>query len=170
MIELTPISDHAPGVIVSVLSQAYEALLAGGEDIWADSPEDWARVDRETFENPDTIGASTVITCLDGEPIGMVNWDPRGFPEVVVIGHNCIIPAHRGHQYGQEQIAQVLRRLARRGFQKAAVSTVAHPFFAPAQRMYEACGFREIRRRPCESLPPYYSIDYEMTLATESQE
>ena len=170
MIEFTPISAHEPGTIANILTEAYASLVAGGEDIWADSENVWRQADRDAFENPDTIGASLFITCAGGDPIGLVMWDPRGSPAVGVIGHNCVIPARRGHQYGQRQIAEALRRMAERGFKKAAVSTLDHPFFAPAQQMYEACGFREIRRRPCESHPPYNSIDYEMDLSDQFKE
>ena len=30
------------------------------------------------------------VTCVDGEPIGFVTWDPRNRPEYVEIGHNGI--------------------------------------------------------------------------------
>ena len=44
------------------------------------------------------------------------------------------------------QIEEVLRRFRVWGFRKAIVTTGDDPFFQPAQRMYEACGFVEVAR------------------------
>jgi len=46
-------------------------------------------------------------------------------------------------------------------FTKATAATGEHEFFYPAQRMYQACGFREKRRFPGGRDRDYVVIEYE---------
>lgn len=50
------------------------------------------------------------VTCVDGEPIGFVTWDPRNRPEYVEIGHNGIREKYKRQGYGQNKIYRKLRR------------------------------------------------------------
>lgn len=127
-------------------------------------PGDWAAYDRDILQFPATVGACGFVTCLDGEPVGFASWDPREFPAYGVIGHNCILPAFRGNGYGVAQIRRVLDILRGRGFQQARVTTGDHSFFVPAQRMYEACGFRETGRSSADAHSAFDTIDYELHL------
>jgi hypothetical protein len=43
----------------------------------------------------------------------------------------------------------------------ALVTTCDHPFFVPARRMYQACGFHEVRRVPWDRDPGRTIIEYE---------
>jgi hypothetical protein len=43
---------------------------------------------------------------------------------------------------------------------KAVVSTSEHPFFLPARRNYESCGFKESRRFTGGPDPQYNIIEY----------
>ncbi len=161
----TAFAGHEPGTILSLLSHSYAAYLALDPEAARTWPADWATYDWEVFQHTDTVGACGFVTCLDGEPVGFASWDPRGYP-TAVIGHNCILPAFQGHGYGTAQIRRVLELLQARGFRQARVTTGDHPFFLPAQRMYEACGFREVARGhgdPRVSLP---TIGYELWLQT----
>ena len=163
MIAFTTFTRHKPGIVFSLLSQSYAAYLECdplAAEMW---PPDWAAYDRDVFHFPDTVGACGFVTCLDGEPIGFASWDPRFFPEVGIIGHNCILPAFRGHRYGQTQIHRVLAILQERGCIRARVTTGEHPFFAPAQRMYLACGFHEIRCGYGDPHSAFRTIDYEQS-------
>ena len=133
--------------------------------IWNDKLEENLRkADRGAFENPDTIGACTFITCLDGQPIGFASYDPRQGPDLAIIGHNCILPEYQQRGFGRQQITEVLRRLKAKGFHKVVVTTSDHPFFAPAQRMYQSCGFRESRRFKQSQHAPCRTIEYEIEL------
>ncbi len=164
MILFTPFAGHKPGIIVSLLSQSYAAYLALDPQAAGAWPADWAVYDQDVFRFPDTVGACGFVTCLRGQAIGFASWDPRRFPEYGVIGHNCILPAFQGSGYGTAQIHRVLDFLRGRGFRQARVTTGDHPFFGPAQRMYEACGFQEVGRGcrdPRTTLP---MIDYELPL------
>ena len=153
-----PITKHPPGTIFSLLSQSYAP-------IWNDELEETMRhADRETFDNPHTVGACTFITCLDGQPIGMASYDPRPGPELAIIGHNCILPDYQGRAFGRKQIAEILRRLKAQHFARLTITTSDHPFFIPAQKMYQACGFKELRRfhQPPDS--DCQTIEYEFDL------
>ncbi|MCK4850625.1 MAG: GNAT family N-acetyltransferase [Phycisphaerae bacterium] len=152
-----PITKHQPGTIFSLLSRSYAP-------IWNDELEEKMRqADREVFENPQTVGACTFITCLDARPIGMASYDPRPAPELAIIGHTCILPNYQHRGFGRQQIAEILRRLKAQGFAKVTVTTSDHPFFILAQKMYQACGFKELRRfkqtphSECQTIE--YSID-----------
>lgn len=134
------ITNHPAGIIERLLAQSYADLPVNDQEREKYRVH-WQRADRETFENPETVGRCTFITCLNGEPIGMGSFDPRQAPEQGVIGQNCIIPAYRGLGFGRRQIEEILRRLRALGIKTAVVTTGVQDFFLPARRMYEACGF-----------------------------
>ena len=79
---------------------------------------------------------------------------------VAEIGHNCVLPEFQRRGFGKRQVLEVLRRLQEKGVRKACVSTGEDPFFLPAQRMYLACGFREVERRKDGRDPRFGSIFY----------
>lgn len=96
---------------------------------------------------------------------GFGSYDPRGKPEYGVIGHNCILPEFRGKGLGKQQIQEIFRRFQTIGIRTAKVSTNDHPFFVPAQWMYTASGFREVRRIPWDRNPRLSLIEYEKEIA-----
>ena len=160
----TPFARHEEGIVVSLLSQSYAAYLAldpQAAQVW---PGDWAAYDREVFRLHDSVGASGFVASLGAQAIGFASWDPRQFPTDGVIGHNCILPAFQGHGYGTAQIRRVLDLLRAWGFEQAHVTTGDHPFFRPAQRMYEACGFCKVGRANRDPRVALATIDYTLTL------
>lgn len=163
-IAFTPFAQHEPGIVVSLLLRCYAAYLAIDPQAAQAWPADWAAYDHDIFPFPDTVGACGFVTCLDGEPIGFASWDPRAFPDYGVIGHNCILPAFRGNGYGTAQVRRMRETLQARGFKRARVTTGDHPFFIPAQRMYETCGFQEIGRGLCDPRASLGMVDYELLL------
>ena len=58
----------------------------------------------------------------------------------------------------------MLRRFRGLGIRTALVTTTEHPFFLPAQRMYVACGFREVSRLRSDDALPYRLIEYSLEL------
>ncbi|MDY7010512.1 MAG: GNAT family N-acetyltransferase, partial [Planctomycetota bacterium] len=140
-----PITSHKSGVIERLLVESF-AGMAADEVEQEKCRLKWRKADRETFENPETIGRCTFITTLNGKPIGVGSFDPRGAPEVGQIGINCILPAYRGRGFGKQQMEEILRRLTVLEIRKAVVTTGEHSFFEAAQQMYAACGFYETRR------------------------
>ena len=165
----TPFAQHKPGIVVSLLSQSYAAYLALDPQAAQAWPADWAAYDRDVFRRPDTVGACGFVTCLQGQAIGFASWDPRAFPAYGVIGHNCILPAFQGKGYGTAQIRRVLDILRGRGFRQARVTTGDHPFFGPARRMYESCGFLEIGRSSDYPHSAFGTIDYGLSLEAPSR-
>jgi GNAT superfamily N-acetyltransferase len=171
MLGFTPFDQHPRGTIVSLLVESYAGYFEidpGCEDAWRPG---WVEYERQVFDHPDTVGVCGFVTCLreqeacpDERVVGFASLDPRGFPAVGIIGHNCILPAFRGNSYGKAQVSEVLRRLNEKGFRKAAVTTGEHAFFAPAQRMYLACGFCEVRRGFSDLYSRFRTIDYELEL------
>ena len=154
----TLIAEHQAGTIFSLLRQSYSP-------IWDDELEEkMQEFDREVFDNPDTVGACTFISCLDGQPIGMASYDPRPGPELALIGHNCILPDYQQRGFGRQQIAEILGRLRAQHFTRVTVTTSEHPFFIPAQKMYQACGFKELRRFHQSSDSDGQTIEYGLKL------
>ncbi|NIA07679.1 MAG: GNAT family N-acetyltransferase [Actinobacteria bacterium] len=160
MLIFSPVTQHNPGTIFSLLRESYAP-------IWNDKlQENLRKTDRETFENADTIGACTLITCLDDKPIGFACYDPRPGPDLAVIGHNCIIPQYQHQGFGGQQIAEIIRRLQGKGFSRVTVTTSDHPFFVSAQSMYLVCGFRELRRfnetpdSECQTIEYEFDIEF----------
>jgi GNAT superfamily N-acetyltransferase len=146
-----------PGAVYAILTECYAGILD------AALREKIAQFDGEVFNCPDTVGACTLVSSVDEETVGLVSYDPRQGPEVGIIGHNGILPPNRGRGYGTQQIQEVLRLFTSRRFARARVWTSEHPFFAPARRMYERCGFRECDRTPSPEQGPYRIVHYEMS-------
>ncbi len=157
--EFMPITTHQPGVIAALLNANYSELVKA-DSRWKQEQVKWEEYDREVFAHPDTVGACLFLTRLDGRIAGFASWDPRQGPAYAIIGHNCILPEFRGKGLGRQQIQEILRRFCTLGVRMARVSTNDHPFFVPAQRMYVACGFREVRRIPWDQDPDRETIEY----------
>jgi len=148
-IHFKPLNGHPKGVIFNLLEQCYagsEKMLPEYFNEWVG---DWKTYEEAIFHNPDTVGACGFMTYLDNVLIGFASWDPRQFPKGI-IGHNGILPEFRGKGYGQLQINEAINRLNKKDFRKILASTMDHAFFSPAQRMYLACGFEEIKRYAVE--------------------
>jgi GNAT superfamily N-acetyltransferase len=148
-----------------MLAQVYAELLAElpagkAEELLAD----WRRYDAAVHDEVDTVGAAGFLTSVAGEIIGFASWDPRGWPDVGQIGHHCILPGHRRRGYGRRQIEEVMRFFGGNGFRLARVRTDEHHFFIPARRLYEACGFRIVRREPGTLLDECMTVVYELEL------
>jgi len=154
------IQDQKPGIVESLLEQSYAELLASDAKLWEPERVNWKQYDLDVFNEPETIGASIFFSRMNGRLVGFASWDPRQWPRKGIIGHNCVLPEFRGRGFGKEQIREILRQFSEMGFEKAMVLTCDHPFFVPAQRMYEACGFSEIRRWPWERAPGLILIEY----------
>ena len=160
-LSFTSPQNQKPGLIASILECVYAPLLESDPRIWEPERTNWEEYDREIFEYPETVGKSIFLSQLADQIVGFASWDPRQRPRYGIIGHNCILPKFCGRGYGKRQIEEVLRRFAQIGIETARVSTNDYPFFIPAQRMYESCGFREVRRIPWKRDPERRLIEYE---------
>ena len=154
------LSDQRPGSIVKLLRACYAQLLTL-DPRWESEEEKWEEYDRQVFRHPKTIGACIFLTRIERHIVGFGSWDPRQRPECGIVGHNCILPEFRGNGLGTQQIQEILRRFQRLGIKTAKASTNDHSFFIPAQRMYVARGFREVRRIPWIRDPDQTLIEYE---------
>jgi GNAT superfamily N-acetyltransferase len=158
MLKFEPITKHQRGLIAELLSHGFAGVM---DNALQDKIKEF---DKEVFEKPDTVGACVFISTLNGKSVGMASWDPRQWPKVGIIGWNCVLPEHRGNGIGKAQIEEILKRLRILGFEKVFVRTGEHPFFTSAQKMYAACGFKEIKRHPTGDQPGYGTIDYDIEL------
>jgi len=158
--EFTSHVDERPGTIAALLRASYAELL-GLCPAWEPEQAKWEEYDRQVFACPESVGACLFLTRVHGRIAGLGSWDPRQRPEYGIVGHNCILPEFRGKGLGTQQIEEILRRFQMFGIKTAKVSTSDHPFFVPAQRMYMACGFRELRRTPWDLDPAFKMIEYE---------
>ena len=149
-----------------MLAEAYAALLV---DLPAELSEellaDWGSYDAAVHDEPDTVGSAGFLTRLDGAIIGFGSWDPRGWPDVGHIGHNCILPSHQRRGFGRQQVEEILSFFRNKGFHLACVRTDEHPFFIPARQMYVVCGFREVGREPGSLLEDCDTVVYELDLS-----
>ncbi len=164
-VEFTPVCAHKPGTIGTILARSYEPLIAEGRLSRILPSRKWPAFDSEVFENPDTVGRCVFVTRVDGEVVGFASWDSRCGPACGVIGHNCVLPEHRGRGYGKSQIQEVLRRFRSWDFHRAIVTTGDAPFFLSAQRMYLACGFVVVARFPHGPDHTCGTVRYELDLA-----
>ena len=154
--------EREPGVVAWLLNQSYAKLVEAEPELWGPERANWEQSDRAVFDHPDSVGACTFLSWAGVDLVGLFSFDPRPLPEYGVIGHNCILPDFRGRGLGKQQIAEALRLLRDRGAVAARVTTHEHPFFVPAQRMYEACGFREVSRAPWNRDLTQSLIHYEL--------
>jgi GNAT superfamily N-acetyltransferase len=158
MLKFEPVTKYERGLISQL-------LLQGFTDVMDDALKQKIEVyDEEVYDNPDTIGACVFITIEASELVGMASWDPRQWPEMGIIGWNCVLPKHSGNDIGKAQIEEILKRFRNADFEKAFVKTCEHPFFDAAQRMYRQCGFHVSKRHDTGGLAGYGTIDYEMQL------
>ncbi len=169
MLTFEPITDHQPGILDSLLMASYAELLSSGEPFWQSEKARWIEFDKEVFDHPTTVGQCVFLTRFHLELVGFSSFDPRNGPSFGVIGHNCILPNVRRQGFGKHQIRETLRRMELRSIKKVVVSTSAHPFFTPAQRMYLSLGFRESKRYPGPSQLGYEIIEYEFDLCRNTR-
>ncbi len=144
----TPPFEAKPGTIVRLLNESYAELVETEPEVWEAEKANWEKSDKDAYNNPDTIGACTFLTWYGATLVGFFSFDPSSRPAYGVIGHNCILPEYRKQGFGRQQVDEVLLRLKRYGIRQARVSTNDHPFFLPAQRIYVASGFVEVKRVP----------------------
>ena len=157
MLTFDPITAYPKGTLSAQLADAY-SFHPDCKCAWA---RDWQEYDGFMYGNPQIAHTCGFITVLDGKPIGHITWDPRSCPHYVIIGHNCILTAHKGHGYGQAQLQEALRRI--RAYDVPRVKVTTNALFLPAQRNYERAGFVCTGRRPNPDTPfcgDY--IDYEL--------
>ncbi|MGD8561049.1 MAG: GNAT family N-acetyltransferase [Desulfarculaceae bacterium] len=152
------------GTIARVLNQSYAGLVQAEPDLWEPEKKNWEEFDQEVFDSPQTVGACTFLSWCGQDIAGLFSFDPRLRPTYGVIGHNCILPEYRNQGFGKQQIAEILAHFRRLGISQARVSTNDHPFFVPAQRMYTACGFTQIKRLPWDRDPRLNMIHYQKAL------
>jgi GNAT superfamily N-acetyltransferase len=160
-----PLDTGTPGLVVELLAECYEPLLAQlpplkGEQLLAE----WRAYDDAVQSEPDSVGASGFFTVFCDQVIGFGSWDPREWPDRGRVGHNCIRPAYQGHGHGCRQIEEILARFQRGGFRAACVRTDEHVFFAPARRMYARCGFYLAGREPGTLLDDHATLVHEKML------
>lgn len=153
-----PAVECEPGTVHSILTRCYADILDTALQ------NKLSRFDCEVFAAPDTVGACAFISSTEEQVVGFFSYDPRQGPDVGVIGHNGILPQFRRRDYGAEQVLEILRRFTAHHFVRAHVSTSEHPFFLPARRMYEKCGFHVSRTTPATDGSPWRIIHYEKVL------
>lgn len=162
--KFTSPSIQKPGTIATILKTCYADLVSSDPDLWSNEEAGWERFDTDVYEDPDSIGECTFLSWLDEKLIGFASYDPRQWPSIGIIGHNGILPDYQRRGLGKQQIEEILRRFRKMGFKRAKVSTLDHPFFVPAQKMYLSCGFCVKRWIPWEGGHKYRLIEYEMDL------
>ncbi|MBQ0000423.1 MAG: GNAT family N-acetyltransferase [Clostridiales bacterium] len=118
-----------------ILQDAY-SFDERNKAIWDDN---WRESDDFFYHNPEIAGKYSLVTCLDGEPIGFVTWDPRNRPEYVEIGHNGIREKYKGNGYGHMQLEEAINRIRQYpGLKRIIVCTNAN---LVAPKNYESVGF-----------------------------
>ena len=160
----TALAGQQPGSIARLLKQSYAGLVSSDPVLWEPEARAWEQYDQEVFQHPDTVGACLFFSRHNDAVVGFASWDPRQAPRQGIMGHNCILPECRGQGFGKRQLEEVVRRFVSLGIQTARATSNDHPFFAPARRMYLACGFGEVGRVPWGRDPDLMLIEYEKEL------
>jgi len=132
------VSDFKRGIQYDILVDAYSF----DKKYYEEGHLRWRENDDFFFDNPHIADMCSVITTLNDEAIGFVNWDPRNFPEYAIIGDNCIISIHNGKGYGKLQLQEAIRRITEQGVKTLFVST--NNDLVPAQKNYESVGFKRL--------------------------
>jgi GNAT superfamily N-acetyltransferase len=140
--------DQCPrGTLAEMLIQSYAPLL---REVSSQTETElrcsWQEFDREVHEAAETVGRCGFLTLADGELVGFGSWDPRGWPELGRVGHNCVQPAFQRRGYGQRQVEEIVERFRVQGFATAEARTGGQDFFEPARRTYVRCGFKIVGR------------------------
>ena len=160
MIEFKKFTDFPRGTLYDILADAY-SYDKRNRQIWE---ENWKETDDFFYDNPEIADKYSLVTCLDGEPIGFVTWDPRHRPDYVEIGHNGIREQYKRRGYGHLQLEEALRRIrAYEGLKRIIVCTNSN-LIAP--RNYESVGFVLYDRKPNEAESAYTGdyLYYEIVL------
>ena len=135
MIEFRKISDFPKGTLYDILIDAY-SFDERNRQIW---DKNWKETDDFFYSHPEIADEYGLVTCLDGEAIGFVTWDPRHRPDYVEIGHNGIRGKYKGRRYGRLQLLEALRRIMEyEGLKRIIVCTNSN-LIAP--KNYESVGF-----------------------------
>jgi GNAT superfamily N-acetyltransferase len=152
------LNESYDDLLVELPSEKREELLT-----------DWASYDDAVHDEPDSVGSAGFLSLIAEEAIGFASWDPRGWPEVGHIGHHCIRPGFQRRGHGTGQVERVLEIFRACGFRMASVHTDEHAFFAPARRIYQACGFRHVGQAPGTLLAGSMTMVYELELDVSSK-
>ncbi len=154
-------NEFERGILYRLLFESYSELLKFKSSCEEEFKSSWKIEDDNAFNYPDSIGKCVLVSVLDNEPVGFVSWDPREIPEVGIIGQNCIVPLHRGKGYGKQQIQKIIEIFETASTQIIKVTTADHHFFATAQKMYLACGFKEAGYSYTDSFGGFKLIHFE---------
>lgn len=134
-IEFHKFTDFERGIMYDILTDAY-SFDERCSRCWSDN---WRESDDFFFENPDIADSCGFVTCLGGEPIGFICWDPRNCPEYVDIGHNGIRTKYKGQGFGKRQLEEAISRIKKYDNLKEIRVWTNSNLVAP--RNYESVGF-----------------------------
>lgn len=159
-LEFKKITEFPRGTLAALLRDGYsfEPQFAR---YWQ---EQWQEFDDFFYDNPRIAEKYGFITTLNGEPIGLVSWDPRALPEYAEVGHNCIATKYKGNGYGKRQMREAVNRILSQGAKKIIVWT--NERLVAAQRTYESVGFKFVRKT-AEPICPQLAgqrIHYELSV------
>ena len=160
MIKFKKFSEFPRGIMYDILQDAY-SFDARYKQIW---DMNWKESDDFFYDHPDIADRYGLVTCLDGNPIGFVTWDPRNKPEYVEIGHNGVREHCKGRGYGRLQLEDAIRRIRMyEGLKRIIVCTNGNLI---ALKNYESAGFVLYDRKPndTESVFAGDYLYYEMIL------
>ncbi len=169
MLWFAPFKQYRPGLVFQLLTESHSSLLRElPGPVVGELLAEWEEYDAAVFEEVDTVGSAGFVSVLEKDVVGFASWDPRGMPAVGAIGHNCILPQFRGRGFGEHQVQEILRRFGQGGAEMARVLTDEHPFYAPAVRMYEKCGFQIVERLPGTFFEGYSTLAMELEFPRRS--
>ena len=157
-ITFEPVSAFPAGTLASLLRDAYSFDARYGLFFGAD----WEEADRFFYTHLQIADRCGFITVCGETPIGFVSWDPRGLPDTVILGHNCIATRYKGKGLGRTQLREALRRIRQTGCRRITVTT--NEQLIPARRNYEAAGFCLSGLRTDPTKPAFIGnlMDYEL--------
>lgn len=145
MLEIKSPLKYPKGTIEKLLIESYASFNKCYPEFEEENLNSFHECDSFFYENSHIGEMCSFVALHNDELVGMCCWDPREKP-MASIGHNCIIPKYRGKKLGIEQMSFLVNHIKELGFTKIKVSTGVMADFVPAQKMYEAVGFKEVDR------------------------
>ena len=147
------ITSFERGILARLLRDAY-SFDQRWDKLYGSSFDEF---DDYFYDNPTIANRCGFITLYDSEPIGHISWDPRGLPDFVRIGHNCIAAAYKGRGFGKLQLQEAIRRITASDAPMKIVVTTSGSLIA-ARHNYESVGFKLMAIR--ENREDYFTGDY----------
>ncbi len=135
--EIVKFKNEKRGTIYKILLDSYSDNIELSK-MYSDK---WSIFDNFVYDNIKIMNENGFYVKENEEIIGFISWDSRKLPDIIQIGHNCIIKKYKGKGRGRAQLQLGINEIIKLNPKKIIVRTGNINYFIPAQKMYESIGF-----------------------------